>query len=425
MRLKSLLLSGFAAICLFATAFLFAGSRTPSSLTPPAAAIPAEFFGLHIHRAFSTTPWPPVPFGSWRLWDARVHWGQVEVARNEWHWEILDREVELAEKHHIDLILPFGETAEWAGPVEPVPNRFERQGRQRRPLVLDITDMEDWRTYVRATAQRYKGRIRYYEIWNEPNNPKNRGFGTPDKMLTLAREAYTILKQVDPDIQVISPSPVNPDGIEWLDHYLAIGGAQYADIIGYHFYVRTQPESMLELILPVKEVMQKHGISGKPLWNTESGWIRSPLTVPIDPVQQAPGWAARAYILNWAAGVQRFYWYAWDDDGGDSIPFTEEDQSTPTISAHAYAEVQKWLIGWRMESCDRQSDATWVCKLSRAPSRSAWILWNENHKVRFDVPKSWPVQTLTKISGDQSPWSGGAVDVSELPVLLGQRSADH
>jgi hypothetical protein len=340
----------------------------------------------------------------------------VEIRKNEWQWGILDREVELAEKHHVDLLLPFGETPEWA----------VRSGdRFRTAIVGDVGDLEDWRTFVRTQAMRYKGRILYYEIWNEPNLPRNRDIGTPERMLTLAREAYVTLKQVDPNIQVISPSPVNANGLDWLERYLELGGGKYADIIGYHFYVRHRPESMLELILPVKELMRKYGMGDKPLWNTESGWIRNPLTDRIDLVNQAPGWAARAYILNWAAGVQRFYWYAWDDDGHDSIPFTDEDQATATNSAHAYAEVQKWLIGSRMESCERQADENWVCKLTRESGRNAWILWNEGHSSKFVVPESWEVTTLTKLSGEQSVWNASKIDIGELPVLLEAQPVHH
>src|SRR5271169_2491177 len=88
-----------AVICLlvgFASFVLSESSSESIRLNPPASPVPPEFFGLHIHRAFGTTPWPPVPFGSWRLWDAKVHWPQVEIRKNEWQWDILDREVELA-----------------------------------------------------------------------------------------------------------------------------------------------------------------------------------------------------------------------------------------------------------------------------------------------------------------------------------------
>ena len=429
MKLKRLGFSGIAAVCWLLTSMafleLFGSSSQPVKLNPPSQPVPASLFGLHIHRAFATTPWPSVPFGSWRLWDARVHWPQVELRRNEWKWDILDREVELAEKHHVDLLMPFGETPDWAaGPVGQTTGRFRSGAGFGTVLVGDVADLEDWRTYIRTQAIRYKGRIRYYEIWNEPNLPRHRVIGTPERMLTLAREAYLTLKEVDPDIQVVSPSPVNVNGVQWLERYLEVGGGKYADIIGYHFYVKTRPEDMLQLILSVKKVMQKYGVADKPLWNTESGWIRK-LTDRIDPVQQAPGWAARAYILNWAAGVQRFYWYAWDDDGGDSVPFTEEDQATATDSAHAFAEVQKWLIGSRMEQCQSAANGNWVCTLTRESGRPAWILWSEDHSSQFDVPKAWGIRTFTKLSGTQSAWSGNSIDIGELPIMLEGDSARH
>jgi hypothetical protein len=409
--------------CAVAVAYLLTASTSfsvlPDSsagtikLKPPASAVPAQFFGLHIHRAFGTTPWPPIPFGSWRLWDAKVHWPQVESGKNQWQWDILDREVELAEKHHVDLLLPFGETPEWAA---------SRSAGPRRAIVGDIADLEDWRSFIRVQAERYKGRIMYYEIWNEPNLPRNRDIGTPERMLEMAKIAYVTLKQVDPNIKVISPSAVtasvNNKGLDWLERYLQLGGGKYADIIGYHFYVRHRPETMLNLILPARELMKKYGVSDKPLWNTEAGWINNELTDHIDPVTQAPGWTARAYLLNWAAGVERFYWYAWDDDGHDSIPFTERDQATATNSARAYGEIQKWMVGSRMESCERQADENWVCKLKRDSGRIAWIVWNEGGSSSFDVPKAWGITNLTRISGEKSEWSGSKLDITELPVML-------
>jgi len=385
--------------------------------SPPSGEIPREFFGLHIHRAFSTTPWPPVPFGSWRLWGSYVRWPQLEPARNQWRWETLDREVELGEKHHVNLLLPLGEAPDWASPG--LSGWFKGGS-----APADIADINDWRTLVKTLATRYKGRIMYYELWNEPNLPKSRGDCTPENMLILAREAYTIFKQVDPNIKVITPAPINYDGIRWMDHYLELGGGKYADIISYHFYVKDRPEAMLDLILPMKQMMQKYGLSDKPLWDTEAGFIKR-MTGPIDQQRQAPGWAARAYILNWAAGVQRYYWYAWDDDGADSVPFTEEDESTITASARAYAEVQKWLVGSRMQSCESDASKNWVCKLTRDSGANAWILWNEDRTTKYDIPKTWAVQRATKLSGEESAWTGTQVDLSELPIMLQSSAAHH
>ena len=410
--------SGVAVAGVGVLAFLFTqfGSHAQNvRLVAPSTPVPATFFGMHMHRVITTTPWPSVPFGSWRLWDSQCHWSQMQPRKGQWRWEVLDREVELAEKHNVDLLMTLGDTPTWASarPSEPRNGRFQETGGAAEPR-----DIEDWRNYVRTLATRYKGRIHYYEIWNEPNLP-NFFSGTPEKMIELAREAYPILKQVDPTNQVVSPSAVGPTGLTWFDRYMELGGGKYADIIGFHFYVHLlPPETMLQLINPLKQSMKKYGVDDKPLWNTETGWLRTPNQMrEIDPAHQAPGWTARAFIVAWAAGVQRFYWYAWDDDGGDSIPFTEFDQSTATRNARAFVEVQKWMTGSRMESCEAQAENV-VCKMTRESGRPAWIVWNRTHSAQFDVPKDWGVQTAWRLSGDQSPFSGNRIEIDELPIML-------
>jgi hypothetical protein len=385
-------------------------------LVPPSTPVPREFFGLHIHRATSATPWPTVPFGSWRLWDAACAWTHLEPEKDKWTWDNLDKEVALAEQHHVDLLLTFGKTPQWASAR---PDEGERGPAQRPGGAAEPKNIEDWRVFVRAVTSRYKGRIHYYEIWNEPNL-KNFYSGSPEKMLELAREAYPIIKQADPSNQVVSPSAVGPTGLPWLERYFELGGNKYADIIGYHFYVGMRPpEAMLDFINPVKKLMQQYDIANKPLWNTEAGWLGRPGQARrVDLEREAPGWVARAYLINWAEGVQRFYWYAWDDKGFDNIPFTTEDDSSPTGAARAYSEIQKWMIGSTMEFCQSEAGGNAMCKLQRPGGHLAFVLWNRDRASTFDIPASWKIRTITQLSGIQSVYNGHNVETGEAPVLL-------
>src|SRR5437762_11639585 len=65
-----------------------------AQLKPPDSPIPPSFFGLHIHRG-GGIPWPVVPFGTWRLWDANVVWPWLEPKKGDWHFEGLDALVTL------------------------------------------------------------------------------------------------------------------------------------------------------------------------------------------------------------------------------------------------------------------------------------------------------------------------------------------
>jgi hypothetical protein len=373
---------------------------------PPADPIPPTYFGMHIHRAANSTPWPGVPFKAWRLWDSHTTWAQLEPQKGEWDWRLLDRTVDLADSHGVEVLYTMGRSPRWASAR---PNDRGRNPNAEPGGMAEPRDLEDWRNYVRKVATRYKGRIKAYEIWNEPNLP-NFYSGTPEAMLNLAREAYTVLKQVDPSIIVVSPSAVGPTGIPWLEDYLKLGGGKYADVIGYHFYIHAQePEAMLGFIDQVHGLTQKYGVGDKPLWNTEAGWLEGRVDA-----QDGPAYMARAYVLNWAAGVTRFYWYAWDQQNA-RVRMTEDDESSLTATARAYTELSRWMVGSRMTSL-KEEDGAWVCQLDR-DSGSSWILWS-NRNSKFDVPKSWGATSARRLSGDASPFQSGKIEVGSIPILL-------
>ena len=124
-------------------------------------------------------------------------------------------------------------------------------------------------------------------------------------------------------------------------------------------------KAMLPLIGQVKAVIQKNGLSGKPLWNTEAGFL-GPTLLPPD-LQAA--YIARAFLLNWSAGVNRFYWYAWEDRYGTQIELVERDNVTLTPAGVAFATTQKWMTGAVMSGCGNSPDGAWVCELRTYSSR--------------------------------------------------------
>lgn len=389
---------------------------------PPPTIIPRQLFGLHIHHLVeypdvieTNTEWPTISFGSWRLWDAFVTWANLERQKGQWNFKTLDQYVELARENQVELVLPLALSPRWAS-ARPDERSTYGPGHAAEPK-----NIEDWRNYVRTVAMRYKGQILYYEMWNEPNLPQFYS-GSLETMLLLSREAYQILKEVDPNIQVVSPPPTHGDeGISWLDKYLSQGGGEYADIIGFHFYVvPSPPEAMLPLIEKVKAVMKKHDMGDKPLWNTEAGWLGDTLW-PSDS-EDAAAYVARSYILNWAAGVERFYWFGWDSGWGVSLKLTQEDHKTLASGGVAYQEIYKWLVGMQMSNCSADFQKSWTCELSSDRSQRAWIVWNPDRQLRFRLPQEWEVQQMRNLAGDRQLLSSNRVEIGPSPLLLEQRN---
>ena len=257
-------------------------------------------------------------------------------------------------------------------------------------MAAEPSDNNAWRDYVTRVAMHCQGRVHTYEIWNEPNY-KPFYTGDVDTMVNLTREAYQIIYRIDPDARVVSPSATTNTGVDWLNDFLSHGGGQYVDVVGYHFYDAPQPpEAMVPLIEKVHAIMSQHGAGDKPLWNTESGW---PAPKPFPSDDLAAAYIARAYILR-AAGVQRFYWYAWDNHTWAALQTTAADNETLTPAGRAYGIIQQWLVGAQMGDCSEDSHQTWTCSLTRKDVPE-WIVWNVNGETLFSIPGDWHAADAT------------------------------
>lgn len=385
-----------------------------TELQAPNVTIPSSYFGLHIHHlAYPVpTPWPNMPVPEWRLWDANVTWADIEPSKGQWRFEKLDGYVSLAQQHGTGILLTLGGTPRWASARPNVSTNYY-PGFAAEPVNVD-----DWRTYVKTVSLRYKGRIQAYEIWNEPNLP-DYWSATLDQMLALTKEASLIIRNLDPQAIVVSPSATADYGIPWLAEFLKKGGGQYVDVIGFHFYVNPHtlpPEDMLPIIQRVHEVLSDNGLASRPVWNTETGWLEP---AKFDSDELAASFLARAFILSWAAGIQRFYWYGWDNQYMALITYKESTR-TITPAGSAYKILEQWLVGAKMQSCTSASDHTWTCQLNRT-GKKEWIVWNTQGNRKFQVPRTWSVASSTSLLADSHPLSGSSVDIGPVPALLSSR----
>lgn len=384
-------------------------------------ATPSGYVGMHIHRSDQGTKWPTVPFGSWRLWDAYVSWPQLEAKKGVWDFSRLDRYVAMAKIQNVEILLPLGLTPQWASAR---PN--EKSG-YSPGFAAEPKDIEDWRRYVRTVATRYRGRIHQYEIWNEVNIP---GFysGTVEALAKLTCEAGKILKEVDPQNILVSPSIVGTGKhLDWHAKLLANGIAGCVDAIGHHFYVpKTQPEAMVEDIRKVRQILQQNAVDHLPLWNTETGWwIENTDGSPETGVDttwkrvlanDSSGIVARALIIGRSAGLERYFLYAWDNN---SMGFIEPSAQTLKPAALAMGSVFQWLRDWNLGPCQPEK-GIWVCKLQNSSGRSAWIVWTEIGSGKWmpstNIGEWWAVEAG---KSDQQAKSGtGAVSVTNQPTLV-------
>ncbi|MDH4135136.1 MAG: LysM peptidoglycan-binding domain-containing protein [Anaerolineae bacterium] len=162
-------------------------------------------------------------------------WREIEgSAKGSFGWERPDRIVHQVNEFGLDLIARVDHQPQWAG------GGFPQNG--------PPDNYQDYADFLYAMASRYKGRIRAYQIWNEPNlNVAGRSeWGgrppNPAEYTALLKVAYEAIKRADPNAMVISAglSPTSrwddqamPDE-EFLKGMYAAGAKPYFDVLGAH-----------------------------------------------------------------------------------------------------------------------------------------------------------------------------------------------
>ncbi|MGI6367497.1 MAG: beta-galactosidase [Anaerolineae bacterium] len=160
-------------------------------------------------------------------------WREIELEKGGFDWSHTDTIVDMASAEGLDIIARVDFQPEWAG------GGF--------PQVGPPDDLQDLGDFLSAVASRYAGRIRAYQVWNEPNLGREWGNQTPDpaQYAEMLKIAYQAIKDADPGAMVISaglsPTGVSdantlPDDVYLTRLYEAMNGDSdgYFDVLGAH-----------------------------------------------------------------------------------------------------------------------------------------------------------------------------------------------
>lgn len=201
-------------------------------------------------------------------------------------WEKYDHIVELASTMGIEIIARLDTPPLWARGGNP--HAFTPPQR-----------LEDFGDFVETTVTRYRGRVRYYQIWNEPNLSFEWGNGPvdPEAMSRLLEVAYTRAKQADPNVVILAPALAptlaeRPDALNeliFMQRMYNAGAGAFFDVGSVQAYgLRSGPDDRrlgadeVNFSRPIlfRELMVRNGDAAKPIWISEMGWNAPPPGVP-------------------------------------------------------------------------------------------------------------------------------------------------
>ena len=219
-----------------------------------------------------------------------VDWSVVEPVQGRQDWSAVDRVVDAARRHGLRVLGLLAYTPGWARPPGTTTH-------------APPTDVATFAAFAGAAAQRYRGTVEAWEVWNEPNLPD---FWAPRPdpaaYTALLVPAAAAVRAADPAATLLTGglAPAVSDGggiapADFLEAVYAAGGGGAVDAVGVHPYsYPALPDDLWTggwnsfVRLPeVHAVMERHGDAAKPVWLTEFGAPTGTGVGAVSPERQA------------------------------------------------------------------------------------------------------------------------------------------
>ena len=221
----------------------------------------------------------------------QISWKLYEPYAGEYHEERfaeLDQFVDTAVSHDINVILSVSKAPEWSRPTTELdgpPNDFAL-----------------YHQFMAYLANRYRGKVDAYELWNEPNLQREwNGFPLSGAdFVQLLQQGATGVRAHDAEVTLVAGAPA-VTGIDdrvnaiadrtFLREMLAAGVNDFVDAIGVHPYGFANPPDsnvtnpdpstpshnnhptffFADTLADYRQILTASG-SDLPLWATEFGW---------------------------------------------------------------------------------------------------------------------------------------------------------
>ena len=380
------------------------GSSSAAPITITRQTASSTFFGLTVLNYQEITP--QLSFGTTRTWDAypALDWADANPAAGQYNFAPLNTFIATNQSRGAQILYTFGRTPQWAStsPYAPGP---DGPGQCAPPI------LSAWDQYVTAVVTNAAGRIKYWELWNEPDEASY--CGDIPTMVIMAQHAYAIIKSIDPSATVLSPAPSGESGATWLDSFLTAGGLNTFDVVAFHGYGGAQAEEINAIVEDYRLVMSRHNLSDLPLWDTECSWGESTIG---DDAQRA-AFLSKYFFLQWSSRVDRVIWYAYDSDPQWGRLIDATGNLLP--SGIAYGESYKWIVGATLtQPCAQDQSGTWICSISRPGGYRAEILWNSTVSATASATAPSQMKEYRDLAGGVNPIVNGTVPLQNLPILL-------
>jgi hypothetical protein len=246
----------------------------------------------------------------------QVAWGDIEHEPGVYYWDELDHIVDDAHNAGVNLLLSVVRAPTWATP----------DGSNGMPSAEHFGTFAN---FMGSMANRYRGKVQAYEIWNEQNLAHENGgtVASADHYVGMLAASYDAIKGQDAQAIVVSGGP---SSTETNEPSIAVSDVDFmrqmlnnpefrADVIGLHPGGQLNPpdamwpdnpgpgpswqdsrEFYFRRIEDIRQVMVESGWGDRQVWLTEFGWATANNTPGYEygnqiSFEQQAEWIVRAF----------------------------------------------------------------------------------------------------------------------------------
>lgn len=277
--------------------------------------------------------------------------------------------------------------------------------------------IEAFAGYAAFVVEHFKGRVFYYDLWNEWD--AHTGRTTPlgaDEYVGLVRFVFPVIKAIDRNVRVLSGG-ISDKGMRegFFQRFFQLGGHKYVDGLSLHPYVwnsrkRNTPEGAMELVDQVATLARKvNGGKNIPVYLTEVGW---PTHTGKDGItEEEAAWYLTRYFLLGASReyVRGMFWYCLMDQGND--PENKEHRfgvldrnQTSRPAVHEFKKITSLLAGDTRVFIRLIGPQT-IAELTRSSVLEGRYTWEEGAMSRSSIAplKSSLLGEKAAVDGKKAP----------------------
>lgn len=444
-------------------------------------------FGLHDNNNRSFGSWPdalPIDFAHvYTYWSIVMGPSWIKdygeqmgldpmTPPEEWAW---NPRVDwlIGQGHEIYLSLQSEPFLEWMREYKYPEQRLKKYDWGLRG---GFPKMDLYRPFLREVAKRYKGKINYYEIENEPNAGGQDQI-PPEEYAKIAKATYEEIKAIAPSAQIFGICGTG-DFTPWMQKVFESDGYKYMDGVSIHTYVTPQTPESADLSGKLSEVNAIIDSTGRnlPIINSETGTyvalretvdkaipsyrLKELIDAGTKSVFLPTGWpnyaqteeqggssVVRNAVYNFLAGAKRFIFFgynpAWPDipantswaeakgDNGFSIiSLSLKGERTPSLYTLAIGVLSEQLKAARLDGIKPidQSGTNGAIFATQSGGETA-VLWSPLGKRTILLES--PTAEIDRVSlfgqtsilkqpkkNDSSATYSFALEIDEHPIYL-------